>query len=93
MRRCALVSDASDVLVEGFFKHIGLLIFLVRRHVVTAVVCIRFMFCLMCELFVCFDVGSVFLVVECSLILLSKCCMLCKRMEWMCGMLRIFTYL
>ena len=40
------------------------------------VACIYFMFCLMCAsvTFMCFDVCSVFVVVECSLFLLFACC-------------------
>ena len=33
-----------------------------------------------------FDVCSVFVVIEYSLFPLSGCCMLCKRMEWVCRM-------
>ena len=31
------------------------------------------------DVFVCFEVCGVFMVVECSLFILSGCCMFCKR--------------
>ena len=43
--RCALVSDAFEVLIEGVIACISLFIFLVLRYVVTVVVCMRFMWC------------------------------------------------
>ena len=42
------VCDVPDVLIESAIVCISLLIFLVLKCAVTAVVCIRFMFCLMC---------------------------------------------
>ena len=47
MRQCHLVSDVSDVLTNSPVASISMLIFLVVRYVVT-VVCMHFMFCLMC---------------------------------------------
>ena len=48
MERCVLVSDVSDVLIEGDAACISLSIFRMLRYVVTVVVCMHFMFCLMC---------------------------------------------
>ena len=45
--------------------------FLVHRYVLTVTVCMRFMFCLMCA----------------NMTLFSVCCVLCKRVEWVGGML------
>ena len=36
-----------------------------------------------CDVLVCFDVCGVFVVIECCLLLLSRCSMICERM---CGM-------
>ena len=44
---------------------------------------VYFRFCLMCDIFVCFDECSIIVVVECSLFLLSPGkCMFCNRVEW-----------
>ena len=45
----------------------------------------------MCDFCVCFNVGGIFVVVECSLLILSGCYMLCKRVEWICGILLFFS--
>ena len=43
----------------------------------------HFMYCLMCAslVFLCVDVCGVFVVVECSMFLLSRCCMLSEKLE------------
>ena len=62
--------------------------FLLLMYVMTVAVCMHFRFCLMCVcLFLYFVVCGVFVAVECSLFLLSDCCMLCKRVDWVGGML------
>ena len=94
MRHYALSSDASDVLTEGTFACIVLFILLVLRYVVTVVMCM-FYFCLIssiykCDVCVCFDVCSVFVVDEARLFLLTGYyvwILLCKRLSWLCGML------
>lgn len=82
MQHCALISDVSDLVSESVVACISLFIFLVLRSIVTAVVCRRFVFCLMCTnvTSLCVLMGVVyFVVVECSLFM---CCMLCKRVVW-----------
>ena len=64
MQCYALVSDASDVLIEGAVACVCLFNFLVLRYVVTVVVCVSFMFIFMCA------------TVECVLLLLSDVCVL-----------------
>ena len=59
---------------------ITLFIFLVLKYVVT--MCMHFMFCAN-VIFLC----GVFVVVECVLFILSGCCMLCKTVELVCGIL------
>ena len=61
-----LGNGAFDVFIESAPACISLLIFLLLNYVVTAVVCMRFMFCFMCAVFVRFDAGGVFVVGECG---------------------------
>ena len=74
-RRCDLVNDASDVLIEGAVACTNLFIFLALMYMVTAVVCTNFI--------VLFDVCKydnfvfgVFVVVECRLFV-SGCVGVC----------------
>ena len=76
VRSCALVNDASDVLNETV-----LLVF--SQLSPSARV---FSDCGNIE-FVSFDVGGVFVFVECSVFPLSGCGMFCKRVELVCRML------
>lgn len=63
---------------------ISLFISMTFRYVV--VVCMRFLLCLMCT-GVTFLCGLMCVVVECSVLLLSGCGMLFKRVQWVYGML------
>ena len=48
MQHCALVSVAPDVLTEGVVVCISMSILIVLTYVVPVLVCMHFMFCLMC---------------------------------------------
>ena len=78
-RRCALVSDASDVLAESAVLYC---------QSSCAQACsdcgsVYYVFHALFDACKC-DVYGVFLVVECSLCLLSRCSMLCEKMEHVC---------
>ena len=45
---CALVSDASDEVIEGAIVRIRLFIFLVLMYLVNVIVCWHFIFCFVC---------------------------------------------
>ena len=77
----ALVSDASDLSINLPGAHVCSDCISVYAFHVLFDVC-------KCDIFVCFYMCGVFVVVECSSFLLSGCCMFCKRVEWvyrMCG--------
>ena len=57
------------MLIKSAVDCIRFFIYLVLRYVVTVVVCMGFMFCLMCAsvMFLCVFMCGVFVVVECNL--------------------------